>query len=152
MSFFLLDTNHLSLLQRRSSVQANLLARLETIPTEQVGTCIVCMEEEFRGWMAYLASLRSVEAHPRAYDRLNQLLSNFSRLSVLPFDDAALSIFQSLWLHRIRVSTMDLKIASIAIAHDAILLTQNTADFARIAERDSRLRFEDWSGSSSNAS
>ena len=39
---------------------------------------------------------------------------------------------------------MDLKIASISIANDATLLTQNTADFARIAAVEPRLQFEDW--------
>ena len=103
MSFYLLDTNHLSLLQRHSPAQKNLLDRLEIVPTEQTGTCIVCLEEEFRGWMAYLASLRSVEFHVRAYWRLSQLLNNFAHLPVLPFDEMALSIFQSLWLQHIRV-------------------------------------------------
>lgn len=94
--------------------------------------------------MAYLASLRSMEAHVAGYARLEALLGGFASMPVLPFDQAALTVFQSLWLHRIRVSTMDLKIAAIAIAHDAILLTRNTSDFARIAEQDSRLRFADW--------
>jgi tRNA(fMet)-specific endonuclease VapC len=35
---------------------------------------------------------------------------------------------------------MDLKIASIAISHDATLLTRNTVDFAQVPG----LRFENW--------
>ncbi|MCX6365122.1 MAG: type II toxin-antitoxin system VapC family toxin [Armatimonadetes bacterium] len=141
---YLLDTNHLSQLQRRGPAQEYLSMRLEQVPSEQVATAIVCLEEEFRGWMAYLASLRSVEAHVQAYHRLQVLLGNFTSLNVLPFDQAALDVFQELWLRRIRVSTMDLKIAAIALASDATLLTQNTADFARIAEHTPHLRFEDW--------
>ncbi len=94
--------------------------------------------------MAYLASLRSVEAHVQAYQRLQNLLNNFASLTVLPFDQAALDVFQELWLRRIRVSTMDMKIASIALATNAILLTQNTRDFSRIAEHAPKLQFEDW--------
>ena len=141
---YLLDTNHLSQLQRRSPAQEYLSARLEQVPLEQVGTSIVCLEEEFRGWMAYLASLRSVEAHVQAYQRLQNLLNNFASLTVLPFDQAALDVFQELWLRRIRVSTMDMKIASIALATNAILLTQNTRGFSRIAEHAPKLQFEDW--------
>jgi tRNA(fMet)-specific endonuclease VapC len=141
---YLLDTNHLSQLQRRGPAQEYLSARLEQVPSEQVATAIVCLEEEFRGWMSYLASLRSVETHVQAYQRLQTLLENFNSLTVLPFDQAALDIFQELWLRRIRVSTMDLKIAAIALATDAILLTQNTGDFSRIAEHAPKLRFMDW--------
>jgi tRNA(fMet)-specific endonuclease VapC len=144
MSLYLLDTNHLSVLQRKNASQEILAARLEKVASEEIATTIVCLEEEFRGWMAYLGSLRSVDTHVSAYARLYRLLENFTDLMVLPFDEDALAIFQGLWLHRIRVSTMDLKIASIAIAHDATLLTQNTADFARVAAVEPRLIFEDW--------
>ena len=39
---------------------------------------------------------------------------------------------------RVRIGTMDLKIACIVIAHDATLLTRNTVDFAQVPGR----RFE----------
>lgn len=41
---------------------------------------------------------------------------------------------------RIRIGTMNLKIACIAITHDATLLTRNTVDFTRVPG----LRFENW--------
>jgi tRNA(fMet)-specific endonuclease VapC len=40
----------------------------------------------------------------------------------------------------IRIGTMDLRIASITLAHDATLLTRNSVDFARVPG----LRFENW--------
>jgi len=46
----------------------------------------------------------------------------------------------SLQRARTRVGTMDLKIASIALANDATLLTRNTSDFKRVPD----LRIEDW--------
>jgi tRNA(fMet)-specific endonuclease VapC len=42
---------------------------------------------------------------------------------------------------RLRLGTMDLKIAAIARANDATLLTRNTTDFQKVPG----LRFEDWS-------
>lgn len=41
---------------------------------------------------------------------------------------------------RIRIGTMDLRIASIALAHGAKLLTRNSVDFAKVPE----LTIEDW--------
>jgi tRNA(fMet)-specific endonuclease VapC len=65
-------------------------------------------------------------------------------LEVLDFDDAAAEEFGKLRgvFHRqgFTVPTMDLLIASIALAHDLTLVTHNTADFVRIPG----LRLEDW--------
>ncbi|MFZ2279272.1 MAG: type II toxin-antitoxin system VapC family toxin [Prosthecobacter sp.] len=40
----------------------------------------------------------------------------------------------------VRIGTHDLKIACITLAHDALLLTRNTVDFAQVPG----LRFENW--------
>lgn len=58
-----------------------------------------------------------------------------------PFDEQALEIFQSLWLQRVRIGTMDLKIAAIALSNHATLLTRNSKDFSKVPG----LRFDDWS-------
>ncbi|HLV81055.1 MAG TPA: type II toxin-antitoxin system VapC family toxin [Chthonomonadaceae bacterium] len=68
------------------------------------------------------------------------MLELYCSTPILPFEDAAVSIFQSLWLQRLRVGTMDLKIAAIALANDATLLTRNRSDFSKIPA----LRIEDW--------
>jgi tRNA(fMet)-specific endonuclease VapC len=60
---------------------------------------------------------------------------------VLPFDESAIAHFQRLWLMRLRVGTMDMKIAAIALAHDATLLTRNISDFEKVPG----LLVEDWS-------
>jgi len=72
---------------------------------------------------------------------LERLLGFYCETPLLPFDDKALNAFQRLWVARLRVGTMDLKIASIALANDATLLTRNRRDFERVP----RLRLEDWS-------
>jgi tRNA(fMet)-specific endonuclease VapC len=41
---------------------------------------------------------------------------------------------------KIRIGTMDLKIASIALANDATVLTCNARDFGKVPN----LRIEDW--------
>jgi len=61
-------------------------------------------------------------------------------MTLLPFDARAATRFDELKRQKIRVGTQDLKIASIALANDATLLTCNTHDFVQIPS----LKFEDW--------
>ena len=64
----------------------------------------------------------------------------FARWTVLPWDTAAAESFANFRRQGIRIGSMDLKIAWIALAHDSTFLTRNTSDFARVP----RLNFEDW--------
>lgn len=58
----------------------------------------------------------------------------------MDFGDAAAYSFMHLRRLLPRIGTMDLKIASIALTHDALLLTANVRDFRLVP----RLRFENW--------
>jgi tRNA(fMet)-specific endonuclease VapC len=68
------------------------------------------------------------------------VLDRYLKLTVLEFDEAAAAEFERLRRSRIRIGTMDLKIAAIALAHNATVLTCNSKDFSRVPG----LRFEDW--------
>ena len=63
-----------------------------------------------------------------------------TKLHILPFDEDAAVCFESLLSQRLRVGTMDLKIAAICIAHDAALLSRNRVDFEKVPG----LRVENW--------
>ena len=75
-----------------------------------------------------------------AYRKLNRQLKNFCKMTVLEFDERAAIEFQSLQKSRLRIGTMDLKIAAIAFAHGATLLTRNLLDFRKIPG----LKVDDW--------
>lgn len=62
-------------------------------------------------------------------------------MTVLPFDERAAGHFDHLGRQRLRIGTQDLKIAAIALANDATVLTRNTIRFANVPS----LQFEDWS-------
>jgi tRNA(fMet)-specific endonuclease VapC len=62
-------------------------------------------------------------------------------MPVLPFDERAAVVFDELKRKRIRIGTQDLKIAAIALANDATIITRNVRDFSRVPD----LQFEDWS-------
>ncbi len=136
-----LDTDHLSVLERSEQPGwMALRARLASLPSEDVVTTILSYEEHMRGWMAYLAHEQTVAHQVAAYRRLLQHLDNYRRLPVLGFDDAAGAVFQRLRRARVRVGTMDLKIAAIALSRDALLLSRNVVELRQIPE----LRVEDW--------
>ncbi len=48
--------------------------------------------------------------------------------------------FDNLRAASLRVNTMDLRIAAIALSQDMTVLTRNTVDFERVPN----LKFEDW--------
>lgn len=137
---YLLDTDHITLLDRGGSEGERIRERLGAVPNNEVSTSIVTYEEQMRGWLSMLNSLRGVDRQVDAYRRLERLLRFYSATPLLSFDDVALERFQRLWVARIRIGTMDLKIASIALANDATLLTRNLSDFGKVPG----LRTENW--------
>lgn len=137
---YLLDTDHISLLHRDGTEGRRIQNRLESVPPEQIFFSIVSYEEQMRGWLADIARARSVAQQKPRYEELNRMLNLYCATPLLPFDDAAIAVFQNLWLRRLRIGTMDLKIAAIALANDATLLSRNLRDFGKVSD----LRVEDW--------
>lgn len=136
---FVLDTDHLSLLQRGDSEGIRRLR--ERVPgTPGVVTTIVSFEEQTRGWLAYSARARSIPEVVDSYRRLATHLDDFRAMTVLDFDDAAADEFQRLRGTKIRIGTGDLRIAAIAITLGATVLTRNLADFRKVPG----LKVEDW--------
>ncbi|MHC5673742.1 MAG: type II toxin-antitoxin system VapC family toxin [Nostoc sp.] len=66
------------------------------------------------------------------------LLSEFQ---ILQYDEKSRDIYQVLKAQRIPVGTQDLRIASITLAYNGILLTRNRRDFEKIPG----LTIQDWS-------
>ncbi len=76
----------------------------------------------------------------RGYALLARILSSYTRLPVGPFDAAAATVFDALKPQKLRVATMDLRIAAVALSRNLTLVTRNARDFARVPG----LRLEDW--------
>ena len=138
----LLDTDHFSVFTDERDARHELLnSRLETA-TEPVACTIVSVEEILRGWLAFIHRLRDVHRQLPAYVRLGRLLDVLREWSIVPFDERAADQFTALRRQRIRIGTMDLKIASIALVNDALLVTDNLRDFSRVPG----LRCGSWLG------
>ncbi|MBI4606286.1 MAG: type II toxin-antitoxin system VapC family toxin [Planctomycetes bacterium] len=59
---------------------------------------------------------------------------------MLSFDDAAQERFEELRKRKVRIATLDLRIASIALATGSTLLSRNLRDFRQVPG----LIVEDW--------
>jgi len=93
-------------------------------------------------WSGLAQIRRQRDPHEQiaAYQRLQRRIEFFAAWHVLPWDTAAADILQDLRRQRIRIGTMDLKIASIVLAHNATLLSRNIRDFHQVPG----LRVADW--------
>ena len=138
---WLLDTDYLSILERGGSDALPIQMRLDQVPVDEVGTTIVNYEEQMRGWLSRAAQASTPTQLQRTYALLEDHVATFRALTVLSFDAQAASEFERLVKARIRIGTMDLRIAAICLANDATLLTRNSKDFGQVPE----LKFEDWS-------
>jgi tRNA(fMet)-specific endonuclease VapC len=129
-----LDTDLISLLGRQDSkASIQLQKRLDTTPKREVFSSIISYEEQMRGWLSLVAKARSVSEEIRAYQRLLTHVEFFAKIPILPFDELAAVEFQRLKQLRVRIGTMDLKIAAIAISRKATLLSRNLRDFAQVS-------------------
>ncbi len=137
----ILDTDHMSLLQRGGIEGERIRLRLRSVPLDDVATTVVTYEEQTRGWLARLARMTTLEQQVFNYAEVKKLLRDYCHLAVLDFDTNAADELRKLQSAKIRVGTMDLKIAAIALAQNAVLLTRNSAHFIKVPG----LSIEDWS-------
>ncbi len=136
----ILDTDTLGIVQRASGhVYEKLLNRL-LAADDDVCVSIIRFEEQMRGWLAFIAKAKTSSQQVNAYARLHALLDDFIRRPVLDFDEACAFEFQGLSASKLRIGTMDLKVAATALAHGALLLSRNLKDFRKVAA----LRVDDW--------
>ena len=143
MSLYILDTDHMSLLERLDSQAGyQIHNRMDQLlsSSDSAVTTVVTFEEQLRGWMARLAKAKTVSQQVVDYRKLNQLLENYRTIIVIDFDEKSALQFQALLKARIRIGTMDLKIAAITIANNATLLSRNLKDFNKVTG----LKVEDW--------
>jgi tRNA(fMet)-specific endonuclease VapC len=138
---YLLDTDHVSVLQQQAGPDyAALAARIAQHPPADLGLSVVSFHEQVLGCHSYILRAHSSAELVRGYGMLGRLLSDYAAIFVLPFDALAAAAFDALVAQRVRIATMDLRIASIALSRGLILLTRNTRDFRQVPG----LVTEDW--------
>jgi tRNA(fMet)-specific endonuclease VapC len=138
---YLLDTDHISFLQRRSSVEfSRLTLRISQHPITDFALSVISFHEQVIGAHSFINRAQNNTDIARGYTLLWETLNGFAKAPVLPFDAKAITMFDEMRSQKVRVATMDLRIAVIAISNNLILLTRNTGDFSKVPN----LITEDW--------
>ena len=107
-----LDTDRLRCLEWGSTESSVLRERLGESVDQNVVVSIISYEEQVRGWMALLAKIHYVPEQVHAYSRLRRFVELQCSVPLLNFTEVAAQQFQALRQMKIRIGTMDLKIAA----------------------------------------
>lgn len=134
-----LDTDHISVLGYGTAAGLRLAQRLNAAGDNAV-TTVISLEEQMRGWLAEINRLKEVELQILAYDRLRIRTEFMAEWVMLRWDEESAALFRKFRSAGVRVGSMDLKVACIAMAHDGIVLSRNLTDFRQVPG----LRVENW--------
>lgn len=135
-----LDTDHMSVLQHESSDAATALRKRIEDSAEAVFTTDVSIEEQCRSWLGLINRYADVRQQVKYYERFIKTLRFFEGWRLLRFDAVAADEFNRLRKERVRIGTVDLKIASVVLVNDATLISANLRDFNKVPG----LRVADW--------
>jgi tRNA(fMet)-specific endonuclease VapC len=140
MRLYLLDTDIVSF------VLSNHPLTVERLRANQNHTVvsIVTVHESFNGWIVRINSAKTIEEVIFLYSRLSRALALFKKIRILDFDERAAAQFKLLLQSNPQLSKnkllKDIRIASIALANNAIVVTRNYRDFSQVPG----LNIEDW--------
>jgi tRNA(fMet)-specific endonuclease VapC len=130
---YLLDTDHVSILQRKSGSE---YLRLSTWMGQFVvldfACSVVSLHEQLLGAHAFLNQAKDSAGLIRGYELLERLPHDYLAFALLPFDAPSATIYDRLLCQNLRIGTMDLRLASIALSRNLKVLTRNLRDFSRV--------------------
>lgn len=135
MSTYLLDTNTISKFIKGND---KIASKINLIPSYSVCTSTIILAELYYG-CENANSLKIKQILLKVYDDM------FKEFRVIPFDAQSAKVFSKIKKNLKNIGKMsedfDILIAAQAIAHDMVLVTNNTKHFEQIED----LKLEDWS-------
>jgi tRNA(fMet)-specific endonuclease VapC len=137
----LLDTDHLSVFRFGAHPRAVALKeRLRASTDRPIVVSVISVEEQLRGWLAEVSRARTQAKQLLAYEELAKAVEFFRKWRIVRFDARAAVEFDRLRRLCRRLNASDLKIAAVAVANDALLLSANLRDFGQVPG----LHVENW--------
>jgi tRNA(fMet)-specific endonuclease VapC len=140
MSLWILDTDHVSLLLARHPQVSRRVAEVGA----DVAITIVTVQELFNGWVVRINAASDLEDVVRLYGKLSQTVALCKRIPVLDFDGVVGDRYRQMIQDTPSLSKKrlqkDMRIAAIALANGAIVVTRNERDFSLVPS----LHLENW--------
>lgn len=81
---YILDTDHLSLIQRNGADGKRIIARLLAAKVTDITVTVITYEEQVRGRLSVLSRARKLEDQLLAYQGLQQLTMDYRAIIVVP--------------------------------------------------------------------
>lgn len=140
MSLYILDTDHVSLLLQGNQAIVSKVAQVYP----NLAITIITVQEIFNGWVVKINDRGESANLVNLYTKLWTTQEYFKAVTIINFDNAAYTVYNNLLkenqqLNKKRLQK-DLRIASIALSINAIMITRNQKDFSQIPA----LKLEDW--------
>lgn len=138
MTLWILDTDHVSLLQRGHPVVIN---KVGAVNSNEIAVRVITIVEQMYGRLDVTKRAKSKQELVTAYALLKKTFNRLCQANILSFDEAAFDSYNELLKQKIRVSTQDLRIAATALSINATVVTRNRRDFEKVP----KLKITDWS-------
>ncbi len=137
---YILDTDYITLLENSDLI---CLQRLDAVGDNWVAVTAVTVEERVQGWLNAIRQASVPKQADRlvwAYTGLRTTVQYLAGFQIVDWTEAASKRFREMRQQGVKIGTQDLRIASIALSLNAVLVTRNQRDFAQV----SGLSIEDW--------
>jgi tRNA(fMet)-specific endonuclease VapC len=116
------------------------VARMETHAEGEIGLTAISIEESLTGWQARLRKCKHPEQFEHVYQNLIDSVTTAADFRSVNFSMEAFVRFNELKKLKLNVGKNDLRIAAIALEHNATVVSANLRDFTRVPG----LKVEDW--------
>jgi tRNA(fMet)-specific endonuclease VapC len=141
MAIYILDTDHISLLLGNYQPVRDKVLQLKA----ECSITVISVQEIFNGWVGQLNRVENEAYKIEIYQRLHLTTQFIQQMPVLNYEQAASVQYQQIIkdnpiLAKRRLEK-DMRIAAIALANNAIIVTRNKRDFEQVPQ----LTIEDWS-------
>jgi len=137
MSLYLFDTDMLTLY---SDGHPRVCEHVATHPGKSLATSIITVEEQLSGWYTVLRQSKNDQQLVSAYEGMTYSIQFLSQIQVISLTTGAVGGFNAFRKAKLKIKTMDLRIAYVALESGATLVTRNRVDFEVVPG----LEIEDW--------
>lgn len=124
-----------------------IVKRYLAVPPKLRCVAVLTVEEQMSGWYTRLRKAKTDEEEIAVYAQLSKTARFYGEIRILEYNEAALERYRALTALKLGVKKPDLRIAAIALAHNAAVVTRNVPDFVDIPN----LVVADWNDDAASA-